>query len=211
MRKASFIAILTTVICAGVAGFGSAGMDLGVSIGDDGLKSFYFAVSDHYRVSERDVVAVKKKNVSHEELPVVFFIAKRARVSAETVIGLRLGGSSWMDISLRFGLTPDIYYVPVKKAGGPPYGKAYGHYKNKPKNQWGTIRLSDSDVVNMVNLKFISEHYGYSPDEIIHMRSAGKNFVLINSEVKKKKSAGKGNKSGVKNASSAGKGKGKKK
>jgi hypothetical protein len=122
------------------------------------------------------------------EVPVVFFIARSARVAPETIINLRLRGWKWIDIVQLFGLSPEIFYVPVKiKVGGPPYGKAYGYYKNKPRKEWKTIVLSDYDVINLVNLKFISGHYGYPPEEVIKMRSEGKNFVLINDEVKKGK------------------------
>lgn len=208
MRKASYSIILVTFICAVMTGYGRADMDLGISIGDDGLRSFYLAVGDYYRVPEREVVLVKRKRVPHEEIPVVFFIANRAHVSVGAVIDLRLKGTSWMDISLRFGLGPDIFYVPVKKVGGPPYGKAYGYYKNKPRKQWKTIRLGDADVVNFVNLRFISEHYGFAPEEIISMRSKGKNFLTIHTEVKKRKNEKKGKSVTVKEASSGGKGKG---
>lgn len=47
--------------------------------------------------------------------------------------------------------------------------------------------LSDDDVINLVNLKFTAEHYGYKPEEIIKMRSTGKGFVVINDEIKKEK------------------------
>lgn len=189
MRKACAIITLIALFILGLAGNGIAGMDLGISIGDDGLKSFYLAIGDYYRVPEKEIVKVKKKKIPHDEIPVVFFIAKRAGVSVGTVIDLRIKGTAWMDISLRFGLGPDIFYVPVKKVGGPPYGNAYGHYKNKPRKHWKTIRLSDPDVVNLVNLKFISEHYGYPPEEVISMRSKGNSFVVISNEVKKKKGA----------------------
>jgi hypothetical protein len=70
---------------------------------------------------------------------------------------------------------------------GPPYGRAYGYYKKKPKKDWRTIVLGDDDVVNLVNLKFMSEHYGYPPEKIIKMRSGGKEFVSIYDEIRKEK------------------------
>jgi hypothetical protein len=33
----------------------------------------------------------------------------------------------------------------------------------------------------------MSEHYGYPPEKIIKMRSEGKEFVLINDEIRKEK------------------------
>jgi len=164
-----------------------ADVDIGLSIGDGGIKGFYLAIGEHYKVPEKQIVVVREKKITDEELAVVFFLAQRARVAPDVVIKLHLGGKSWMEISAHFGLTAEIFYVPVKRAPGPPYGKAYGHFKNKKKNQWTTIKLTDTEVVNFVNLKFISEHYGYSPDDVIKMREKGNSFVAINAEVKKNK------------------------
>ena len=178
-----------------------ADIDIGVSIGEEGITGFYLAVSDYYRVPEQEVVVIKKRRIPDEEIPVVFFVAGRAGVSYSAIIDLRLKGLSWMDITLRLGLGPDIFYVPVKgEVKSPPYGKAYGYYAKKGKK---TSSLGDADVVNLVNLKFLSEHYGVSPEAVIEMRSGGKNFVSINDEIKKKK-GGKGNGNG----NNKGKGKG---
>ncbi len=168
-------------------------VDVGVSVGDEGLRGFYLAVGDYYRVPEREVVIVRDRHIPHEEIPVVFYLAQRAHVRTAAIIDLRLAGKSWLDISLHFGLGPEIFYVPVRETVviGPPYGKAYGHYKKKPKKQWRTIVLSDADVVNLVNLRFISDHYKYEPEKVMKLREKGKNFVAINGEVIKEKKGGK--------------------
>ncbi|MDI6801273.1 MAG: hypothetical protein QMD01_04360 [Thermodesulfovibrionales bacterium] len=162
-------------------------VNIGVSIGDESLKGFYFALEDYYRVPYREVIVIKERGIPHEEIPVVLSIAGRVRVAPSLIIDMRLRGRTWMDIVLHFGLSPEIFYVPVRVIPGPPYGKAYGYYKKWPKHEWKKIVLADDDIVNMVNLKFVSEHYGYSPDEVIKMRGKGKNFVEINDEIRKKK------------------------
>lgn len=164
-----------------------AQVSAGITIGKEGVEGFYLAIGDYYKVPEREVVVLKERRIPEEEMPVVLFIAQRARVEPSVVIDLRLGGKSWMDITVHFGLSPEIFYVPVKRTPGPPYGKAYGYYKNKPKKEWKTIVLADADVVNFVNLRFATEYYGYSADEVIKMRSEGKNFVEIHDHVKKAK------------------------
>ncbi len=191
-------------------------VNLGVSLGEEGLRGFYLAIGEYYRVPEREVIIVKERHIPDEELPVVFFISTRARVSPFAVIDLRLAGRSWMDISLHFGLGPEVYYVPVKvEVKGPPYGKAYGYYKNKPRKEWAKIVPTDADVINLVNLRFVSEHYHYPPDHVIRMRSGGKGFVVIHDEVKKAKgkhapgAPGKKGK-GIEVEKGGGKGKGKK-
>ena len=175
--------VLLVVAALGVAHADSR-TDIGMSFGSEGLRSFYLAIGEHYRVPERHVLLMRDRHISDYDMPVVLFIANRARVAPEVVMDFRLSGRSWMDITLHFGLSPDIYYVPVHGVYGPPYGHAYGHYKNKNHKY---ARLDDDDVVNMVNLRFISERYGYSPDEVIRMRSGGKNFVVINDEIRQRK------------------------
>ena len=161
---------------------------LGVSIGNEGVNGFHFSVGEYYRVPEREVLVVRKRGIPDEELPVVFLLAAQARVAPGAIIDLRLGGMSWMDITLRHRLSPEIYYVPVNGGKvGPPYGNAYGHYKKHPKNEWKKIRLADRDVVNMVNLKFMSEHYGYAPEKVMQMRAEGRQFVAINDSIRKEK------------------------
>ena len=165
----------------------AADVNLGVSLDNDGLKGFYLSIGEHYRVADKEIVAARKNNIPNEEMPVAFFLARQANTSPEAVIKLRLGGKSWMDITAHFGLSAEIFYVPLKQVSGPPYGNAYGHFKNKNRKEWKNIRLTDPDIVNFVNLKFISEHYGCSPDEVVKMREKGNDFISINSEVKKNK------------------------
>jgi hypothetical protein len=166
----------------------SAGVDIGLSVDRDGVKGFYLAIGEHYQVAEKEVVAVRKHTVSEDELTVVFFLSEQSRVKASVVIDLRRKGLSWWDISLRLGLPPEVFFVQLKKDPGPPYGKAYGHYKNKKKHgkKWKEVSFADADIVNLVNLRFVSERYGYSPDEVISLRSKGKSFVEINDHVKTK-------------------------
>lgn len=158
---------------------------------------------------QREVIIIKERHIPDEEIPVVFFIAQRAHVRPATIIDLRLRGKTWMDITLHFGLSPGIFYVPLREVvvTGPPYGKAYGYYKKKPRKGWRKIVLDDADVINLVNLRFISEHYRYEPEKVIKLREGGKNFIVINEEVTKEK---KGGKEKIKEKRENGKGKGKK-
>lgn len=157
------------------------------TVTDTVLRGFYQALGQYYGVPERDVIVIRDRRIPDDEIPVVLFLAKKANVQPSAIYDLRLRGDSWNDITRHFGLSPEIYYVPARTISGPPYGNAYGHYKNKPRNQWKTIRLEDNDVVNLVNLRFISDHYGYSPDRVIRMRSKGENFLAINEKGKHKK------------------------
>lgn len=185
--KRSIIVMGCILLFLGAAQVRAADISAGVSIDEDGLSGFYLSIGEHYQVEEKQIVVIRKQNISDEEMPVVFFLAKRAGVEPGVIVKLRISGKSWMEITADFGLTAEIFYVPVSRDPGPPYGKAYGHFKNRERATWGEIWLTDTDIVNFVNLRFISEHYDYSTDEIIRMREKGADFVMINTEVKKNK------------------------
>ncbi len=152
------------------------------------LRGFLVAIADYYRTPQSEAIIITERGIPSHEVAVVLFLAKKAHVPPEMITNLRLSGQTWLDITLRFGLNPEIFYVPVKIiVTGPPYQKVYKNYNGIPKNNWRAIRVSDDDIVNLVNLKFMSEHYNYPPEEIIKMRSDGKEFILINDEIKKGK------------------------
>lgn len=179
--------IMTVLLAVGLFGIARADVNIGVSADETGIKEFYLAIGDHYRQPEKEIIVVRDRGIPDEELPVVFYLASRAGVSPTAIIKLRLGGSSWMDITFHYGLTAEIFYIDLGKDPGPPYGKAYGHFKKMPRKKWGKIVLADPDIVNFINLKFLSSHYGYSPNQIISMRSKGQSFTRINSSIKKSK------------------------
>ncbi len=196
-----FIFLIALSMTQGTLPAQSTQVDLGISVAGGELQSFYLAVSNHYHVPGEEVAAVKERyRFRDEELPVVYYLAARARVKPSVIIDLRMNRMSWLDISLRFGLTPEIFFVPltVEKVG-PPYGKAYGYYKKyRPKKEWKKIVLTDREVVDLVNLKFISEYHKIAPGKVIEMRGKGRNFVSINLEIGKGTGKAKGKQKKVK-------------
>jgi len=159
----------------------------GISISNGELRSFYLAIGDYYRVPESRVVYVRDHyRFPDEDLPVVFFLASRAHVDPQVIIDLRIRQRmSWLNITLHYGLTPEIYYVPVKRVG-PPYGNAYGHYKKHGKD-YKKVVLADADVVNLVNLRFMSEYHGVAAEVVMEQRGKGERFVAINDHYHKEK------------------------
>ncbi|MEN6473967.1 MAG: hypothetical protein ABFD81_08140 [Syntrophaceae bacterium] len=193
-QKSSFFPlVLSTLIAAltllALPGSAAAATDWNVGISGDsqGIEGFHFSIGEYYRVPEREVVVVHKHGIDEEELPVVFFLSQRAHVSPDVIVNMRLKHMSWMDITLHFGLSPEIYYVPVDAAHHPPQGKAYGYYRDHPRNTWKHMRMSDHAIVDQVNLQFLSKHYGYSPEHIIRYRGEGRNFVTIDRDMRREK------------------------
>jgi hypothetical protein len=190
--KSIFILLIVLSSLIMTAPASAQNVSTGISIADGELKSFYLAIGDYYRVPEPRVEYVKKHyRVRDEDLPVVFFLAAQAHVEPEVIIDLRLRQKmSWLNITFHYGLTPEIYYVPVQRVA-PPYGKAYGHYEKHP-HDYKKVALVDDDVVNLVNLRFISDHHRVAPETVMDMRGQGKKFVVINEDVRKGKGENRG-------------------
>lgn len=187
----------------------SAEVDLGVTIDESGISAFHLAITKQYNVDEKDIVRIEKKHIPDDELPVVFFLAHHLGVDNSVIIKLRLGGKSWYDICQYYSLSPEIFYVELHKNPGPPYGKAYGHYKNKPKKNWREIYLSDDDIINLVNLKFVSDYYHCDPDLVVEMRGSGRGFDEIHQTIKQNKNNAKKEQANTENKGKKDKAKGK--
>jgi hypothetical protein len=153
-----------------------------VSVGPK-LGGFQQAVSNYYRVPERDVVMLNERRVRDDEMPVVLFIAQKASLAPSTVVDLRGRGYSWWDISVRYRLGAETYYVPVAGNPGPPFGRAYGFYKNKPRDQWNTIVLADADIINLVHLRFLTDYYRVSPQRVMEVRGRTGDVVAVQREI----------------------------
>jgi hypothetical protein len=154
-----------------VLGFSAASLaaqvQAGASFSGDGLRSFYFAVGNYYQVPEREVVVVQQQALPPDEVPVVFFVAQRARVAPAVIVDLRRHGMSWADIAFHFRLDPDIYYF----RGGPPYGRAYGYWKKHPPR--------DVEVIDAVNVHFLSEYHKVTPDVVWTERNRGRSYAVV--------------------------------
>src|SRR5262245_44600095 len=155
------------------------------------IGNFHVAVANYYHVPEREVIVIRERRIPDDEIPVALFMASRAGVPWGRVVDMRLRGDSWWNISVRLGLGPEVYYVPVVVDPGPPYGRALGHYKKKHRKQWSTIVLTDADIVNLVELRFLSEHYQVAPERVIALRERDANFVMIHTQIYERERHGK--------------------
>lgn len=157
--------------------FGAFEFDIGVSGGERGVDGFYFSIGEYYRVPQTEVVVVER-SISRDDVNVAYFLARQARRDVKFITDLRIRGESWWDISLRLGLNPrTIYVVETYNDYGPPYGKAYGYSKKERNN-----RLADSQIVELVNVRFLSEYHGISPDEVIERRQKGSHYYYDRDE-----------------------------
>lgn len=157
-----------------------AGSDLGPL---EPLADLHRAVHESLGLPEPLIVRLLERGLPEEHLPVVGLLSVRASVPTERIVALRGEGLSFLEISIRLGLGPEVFYVPITADPGPPYGKAWGYYKKTPRTRWNTIVLSDREIVDLANLRLCVDYYRVPPEQVIVLRRQGQGFAVIHGEL----------------------------
>ena len=155
-------------------GEAAAGLDVdfgaSVRLGDD--TDVFFAVSSRYFDRDRSVVeSWGRRYDDPDDLAVALFVSHRSGKSPDFIFSLRRQGLRWWDIGVRVGLPADVWFVPVARDPGPPYGKAYGYWKKHRRDSKVRIVLTDADVRNLVVVRMIHEYYGVPVDVAFERRA----------------------------------------
>lgn len=187
-------------------------IDFGASVrlGDD--TDLYLAISSRY--FDRDRPTVDRYAVRYsdpDDLAVSFHLARHSRKSPDFILELRRKGLSWWDISVRLGLPAEIWFVQVDYDPGPPYGKAYGHWKHHKRDARKAFVLSDDEARHLVAVRMIHEYYDVPVRVAMEWRSSGRNLRSIMSDEYTKRRGNSGSKGNKQGKSHPGKGHGKQK
>lgn len=151
--------------------------DIGVSGRDDDVNGFYFSIGDYYHAPREEIYAIERR-IPRDEVSIAYFLARESRRDINYITNLRLRGKSWWDISLSLGLNPHtLYVVETYNNYGPPYGRAYGYNNNR-------YRLSDREVAELVNVRFLSAYHRISYDEVIERRQRGNHYYDNRDEIR---------------------------
>jgi hypothetical protein len=146
---------------------------------DPAVREAYFrAVGEYFDVPLQEVTIIGEWELSADEVPVVFFLAQRAGVSRDALIGVRRGGRPWLEVAGRFGLGPRTFHIPLPE--GEDLGslsRAYGEFRRRPPGEWNQIDLADLDIVTLVNLRVLADQAGVPPLRVLRMREEAGSFL----------------------------------
>ncbi len=170
MKRSVYLALIIGLLGTSL---GASSFDIGVSGSESGINGFSLSIGDYYRVPQQEVVVIER-SIPRDEMSVVYFLARESHRDARYISDLRVRGGSWWDISLRLGLDPStLYVVDSHRHSGPPYGKAYGYSRDKRHH------LRDAEIIELVNVRFLSDYHHISPDDVIDRRRGGERYNHI--------------------------------
>lgn len=146
---------------------------------------FYVAIGDFYDVPYENVYDLSETGLADEDIAVVYFVADRAKVEASEVASDRKVGGSWSSIASSYGLDARAFYMIVASdIASKTYRPVFEKYTSVPQSNWKNVQLTDAEIINLVNLKFVGSHHDYTVFDIMAMRDYGKSFVKINHQAR---------------------------
>ena len=173
MQKKIQVLVLITVLLAAASVQGAL----------PDLKGYTQAVSEYFKADADQVQEVASYLPRTDELPVAYMVAMKAGVDPVVVAEKRYDGQKWQEILQQYGLGSDLFRMEVR--GFVPssvYQPILDKFPDDQPAAWKTAPLTDRDILNMANLKFISDHYGYSMYRVMAMRDKGRSFPQIQTE-----------------------------
>ena len=173
VRRMVFVVGLLAVLLLAPQAKAAVDVEFGAAVNVNDNTSLFFGVSSRYYEREPRVVETWSHRVPNpDDLSVLMFLSARSGRNLDAVFALRRAGLSWWDVSVRLGVPADVWFVPVAHKPGPPYGKAYGHWKKHGKNHYA-YRVDDRTCRDLVAVRVIHDYYGVPVDRAMEMRRKG--------------------------------------
>ncbi len=148
------------------------------------------ALAMYYKVTPEEVAEVRDAGVSSDDLAVVLCVSQLSKTSSVNIAKLRARGDSWLDIMKIRSVGPESFYVMIAaKVESRIYAPILDKYASVRQSEWKSIELTSEEIINLVNLKFVSSQYDYSIFKIMEMRDAGGTFLEIAAQSKAAKDA----------------------
>lgn len=145
---------------------------------DAATQTYLLRAGCHFGAPAGEVEVLARWSVPSEEIPVALFIAGRAGVSPEVVLSLRRGRNSWGDVASRYGVGGGTFHVPLgSDSPGDRLARAYGEFGTRSPREWDAVQLTDAEIVDLVNLRFLTEALGIPATRALQARSSGGSWV----------------------------------
>ncbi len=145
-----------------------------------GEEPLFVAIAARY--FDRDAAAVARLAArwsDPDDLAVGLFVAARSARAPERVFALRERAGSWWEVGVACGLPADDWFVPVTRDPGPPYGKAYGHWRKLRDGGAPFPGLADPQARDLVAVRLLHEYFGVAPETAMSWRAGGRDVRAL--------------------------------
>lgn len=150
----------------------------GLAAQEDPVDSYYRGMASYFGLPTVEVRVLSEWEIRPEEVPLVLFMARQAGVSTDALLALKEGGRGWSDLTRRYGLDAGTFHVPLPSdAPAGSLAAAYEQFRSTPSSEWDTIALGDAELVELVNIRVLSEHFDVPPVRVLQARERTGSYV----------------------------------
>ena len=112
------------------------------------------------------------------DLPVVLFISRSSGQPVAAIVDLRTRGMNWIDVFRQLGVRSDLLFVDLDRDPGPSYRTAWTSWRANP----SSLRLTDYQVRDLVQLQVVRRLSGVSVSEVAQTRARGRSPIVLVAE-----------------------------
>lgn len=152
---------------------------INVHIGTDGIDIRPDAFVSYYHAPPESTLWLQRENIPELQWPLLFEIARAANVAPQRVWELRRQHPNWYDVLAALSVPASYFYydVPATQQLSPPYGRAYGYYRNHPSE---IVRWSDADLIKLASVKYIADSSRRPVHEAVVIYNKRPHFIRSN-------------------------------
>lgn len=129
-------------------------------------------VAEHFRLPADELRRLVQAGATVEELPVLLRISQASGIPPTVLLTFRRRGESWLEIARRYQLGAEIFHLALPDGlRDEGIRRARELYRDTPEARWGTLQLSNQQLVDLANLQVLVRKTGRTPGEILDARS----------------------------------------
>ena len=126
------------------------------------------AISSHFHVSPDEIRVLEGWGLPLEELPVVLALSGWSEASPDAIVVLRRRGEGWHDLARRLGVSAAAFDLPpAAGTGTPALAATLERIRHPASGVPGRVRLSDEEVVTLVNVSLLTQSGGHSAERVL--------------------------------------------
>ena len=143
-------------------------------------RAYLRAVARYFQMPESEVAILAHWDLSTDEIPVALFVARRAGVSAEALVALRESGRTWSSLAASYNVGATTMHVQLRdQSSAGVLSRAYESYRVTPVAEWSNIRLDDTEIVALINVRVLAESLRLAPDDVARHTGGSVSFVEL--------------------------------
>ncbi len=166
MRKLLPLTILVTVIILLAAG--------SIWAKEDVNTEYLMNVADYFDVSYEEVNTIASGNITIEEVPVVFYMAKLSNKSSQYVLTAIDNGTTWSNYMKQHRIHQGSVLVNINKFNTPECKGILDKIRNRPLS---SVEFDKQDIIVLVNYNFLANTNKMHISEIVNKRDEQKGSI----------------------------------